>query len=77
MQFGRPLYGDVFGVQQQDQPNYEVVFLTSRCSVLKICIYTWKEVSTSGTHKLPIELFQNLQILWYLLMGCSFIVILG
>lgn len=23
-QFGRPLYGDVFGVQQLDQPNYEV-----------------------------------------------------
>ncbi|CAJ2648659.1 unnamed protein product [Trifolium pratense] len=23
MQYGRPLYGDVFGVQQQDQPNYE------------------------------------------------------
>jgi hypothetical protein len=23
-QFGRPLYGDVFGVHQQDQPNYEV-----------------------------------------------------
>ncbi|WZZ25157.1 hypothetical protein YC2023_008558 [Brassica napus] len=22
-EFGRPLYGDVFGVQQQDQPNYE------------------------------------------------------
>ena len=23
-QYGRPLYGDVFGVHQQDQPNYEV-----------------------------------------------------
>jgi splicing factor 3B subunit 2 len=25
-EYGRPLYGDVFGVQQQDQPNYEVWF---------------------------------------------------
>jgi len=25
-QYGRPLYGDVFGVQQQELPNYEVWF---------------------------------------------------
>jgi splicing factor 3B subunit 2 len=28
-QLGRPLYGDVFGVHQQEQPNYEV--LSHRC----------------------------------------------
>lgn len=26
-QYGRPLYGDVFGVQQQEQPNYDVCLL--------------------------------------------------
>uniref|UniRef100_A0A803LPT9 PSP proline-rich domain-containing protein n=1 Tax=Chenopodium quinoa TaxID=63459 RepID=A0A803LPT9_CHEQI len=26
-EYGRPLYGDVFGIQQQDQPNYEVYWV--------------------------------------------------
>lgn len=56
-QYGRPLYGDVFGVHQDEQPNYEVGLLLSmnkimRLVYIEVLLYRCREI-TSLQYNLP------------------------
>ncbi|PNY12394.1 splicing factor 3B subunit 2-like protein [Trifolium pratense] len=55
-EFGRPLYGDVFGVHQQDQPNYEVGLHKSFTLQLEGSIFT------AGTEKVPKACFDGTDV---------------
>ncbi|XP_042499565.1 pre-mRNA-splicing factor sap145-like isoform X2 [Macadamia integrifolia] len=44
-EYGCPLYGDVFGVQQHEQPNYEVFSFTFSSFTCIMLFYGWKIVT--------------------------------